>query len=281
MRRRFGWMKELVPIVGQGTWQMGAPRDRKIESDTLALGIDLGLTHVDTAELYGDGRAEEMIGEVVRGRRREELFIVSKVLPNHATHRGTLAACDASLRRLGLDYLDVYLLHWPGKAPIPETMAALEELVRAGKIRALGVSNFDVADLEAAEKALSRERIACNQVCYHLAERGVERKVIPWCQARDIAVVGYSPFATGHFVSPSSPGGRALAEVARRRRATPRQVALAFLSRLPGTFTIPKSSRPEHVRDNAGALDLTLGDEDVMTLEDAFPIGPDGPLAVA
>src|SRR5215470_13163136 len=219
MRRRFGWMKELVPIVGQGTWQMGAPRDRKIESDTLALGIDLGLTHVDTAELYGDGRAEEMIGEVVRGRRREELFIVSKVLPNHATHRGTLAACDASLRRLGVDYLDVYLLHWPGKAPIPETMAAMEELVRAGKI----------------------------------AERGVERKVIPWCQARDIAVVGYSPFATGHFVSASSPGGRALAEVARRRRATPRQVALAFLSRLPGTFTIPKSSRPEHVRDNAGA----------------------------
>src|SRR5262249_39570519 len=154
MRRRFGWMKELVPIVGQGTWQMGALRDRKIESDTLALGLDLGLTHLDTAELYGDGRAEEMLGDLIRakGRRRYELFIVRKVLPSHATHRGTLAACDASLRRLGVDYLDVYLLHWPGKAPIPETMGALEELVRAGKIRALGVSNFDVQDLEAAEK---------------------------------------------------------------------------------------------------------------------------------
>src|SRR5215813_9974028 len=162
MRRRFGWMKELVPIVGQGTWQMGALRDRKIESDTLALGLDLGLTHLDTAELYGDGRAEEMIGDIIKnkedkGRRRDELFIVSKVLPSHATHRGTLAACDASLRRLGVDYLDVYLLHWPGKAPIAETMAALEELVRAGKIRALGVSNFDVPDLETAEKSLTRE----------------------------------------------------------------------------------------------------------------------------
>jgi len=280
MRRRFGWMKELVPIVGQGTWQMGALRDRKIESDTLALGLDLGLTHVDTAELYGDGRAEEMIGEVMKSRKRDDLFIVSKVLPSHATHRGTIAACEATMRRLGTDYLDVYLLHWPGKVPIAETMAAMEELVRAGKIRALGVSNFDVPDLDAAEKALGRERIACNQVLYNLVDRGVEKKVIPWCQARDIAIVGYSPFATGPFVAPSSPGGRVLAEVSRRRRSTPRQVALAFLARLPGTFTIPKSSRPEHTRDNAGALDLTLGDEDVMELEDAFPIGPDRPLAV-
>lgn len=280
MRRRFGWMKELVPVVGQGTWQMGAPRDRKVESDALTLGLDLGLTHVDTAELYGDGRAEELIAEVIKNRRREDLFIVSKVLPSHASHAGTLASCDATLKRLGTTYLDVYLLHWPGKVPIAETMGALEELVRQGKIRALGVSNFDVPDLETAEKALGRERIACNQVCYNLIERGVERKVIPWCQARDIAVVGYSPFGTGHFVSPSSAGGRALVEVARRRRATPRQVALAFLARLPGTFTIPKSSRPEHTRDNAGALELTLGDEDVMTLEEAFPIGPDGPLAI-
>src|SRR5215470_3430912 len=280
MRRRFGWMKELVPVVGQGTWQMGAPRDRKIESDALALGCDLGLTHLDTAELYGDGRAEEMIGEVMKSRKRDDLFIVSKVLPSHATHRGTIAACEATMRRLGTDYLDVYLLHWPGKVPIAETMAAMEELVHAGKIRALGVSNFDVPDLDAAEKALGRERIACNQVLYNLVDRGVEKKVIPWCQARDIAIVGYSPFGTGQFIAPSSPGGRVLVEVARRRRSTPRQVALAFLARLPGTFTIPKSSRPEHTRDNAGALDLTLGDEDVMELEDAFPIGPDRPLAV-
>jgi diketogulonate reductase-like aldo/keto reductase len=284
MRRRFGWIKELVPVVGQGTWQMGAPRDRKIETETIALGLDLGLSHLDTAELYGDGRAEELLAEVIHGpvraRRREDLFIVSKVLPSHATHAGTIAACEASLKRLRIDYLDLYLLHWPGKVPIAETMGALEELVRAGKIRALGVSNFDVPDLEMAEKALTRERLACNQVCYHLGERGVERRVIPWCQARDIAVVGYSPFGSGRFVAPSSPGGRVLAEVARRRRATPRQVALAFLSRLPGTFTIPKASRPEHVRDNAGALELTLSDEDVMSLEDAFPIGPEGPLAL-
>jgi diketogulonate reductase-like aldo/keto reductase len=153
--------------------------------------------------------------------------------------------------------------------------------VRAGKIRALGVSNFDLPELEQAERALSRERIACNQVLYSLAERSVERKVIPWCQARDIAVVGYSPFGSGHFIVPSTPQGRILADVARRRRSTPRQVALAFLSRLPGTFTIPKAARPEHVRENAGALELTLIDEDVMTLEAAFPIGPDKPLVIA
>jgi diketogulonate reductase-like aldo/keto reductase len=279
MRRRFGWMKELVPVIGQGTWQMGNPRDRRAEADALGLGLDLGLTHLDTAELYGDGQAEELIGEVLRTRRRDDVFLVSKVLPGHGTHKGTLAACDATLRRLGVDHLDVYLLHWPGRVPIAETMGALEELVRAGKIRALGVSNFDVAELEAAEKALSRERLACNQVYYQLEERGVERRVIPWCQARDIAVVGYSPFGQGHFVSSTSAGGRVLAEVARRRRATPRQVALAFLARLPGTFTIPKAARPDHVRDNAGALELTLSDEDVLSLEDAFPLGPDRPLA--
>jgi diketogulonate reductase-like aldo/keto reductase len=282
MNRRFGWMKDEVPVIGQGTWHMGHKAHRKAEAEALALGFGLGLTHLDTAELYADGGAEELIAEALRGRRRDDLFIVSKVRPDHATRRGTIAACDASLRRLGIDHLDVYLLHWPGRVPIAETMGALEELVGAGKIRALGVSNFDVEDLQAAERALTRERIACNQVLYHLGERGIERKLLGYCQARDIAVVGYSPFASGgSFPAADTAGGRVLAEVARRRRATPRQVALAFLVRLAGTFTIPKASRLEHVRENVGALGLTLTEEEVSALEQAFPMPPAGPLATA
>src|SRR6266568_339082 len=187
MDRRFGWMKDEVPVVGQGTWHMG--KSRRAEAEALTIGLGLGLGHIDTAELYG---SEELVGDVLREHYRDDVFLVSKVLPDHATRKGTLAACDASLRRLGTDYLDVYLLHWPGRVPIAETMGALEELVAAGKIRALGVSNFDVPELQQAERALSRERIACNQVCYHLGARGIERKLLGSCQARDIAVVGYS-----------------------------------------------------------------------------------------
>lgn len=278
MDRRFGWMKAHVPVIGQGTWHMGEPEARRTEIDALTTGLGLRLRHIDTAEMYGDGRAEELLGEVLRGRRREDLFLVSKVQPQHATRKGTIAACEATLRRLGTDYLDVYLLHWPGRVPIAETMAALEELARAGKIRALGVSNFDVEELAAAERALTRERIACNQVLYHLRARGIERRLLGYCQARDIAVVGYSPFGSGNFPAPASPEGRLLAEVARRRRATPRQVALAFLVRLPGTFAIPKAARPEHVRENAGALELTLTTEEISALEQAFPLPPPGPL---
>jgi diketogulonate reductase-like aldo/keto reductase len=270
-------MEDEVPVIGQGTWNMDRADPKGAEA--LALGLGLGLGHIDTAELYGDGAAEELVGEVLRGRRRDDVFLVSKVRPDHATRAGTIAACDASLRRLGTDHLDVYLLHWPGAVPLAETMAALEELVAAGKIRALGVSNFDVAELEAAARALGRERIACNQVYYSLEQRGIERRLLGYCQARDIAVVGYSPFGSGQFPAPGTTGGRVLAEVARRRRATVRQVALAFLTRLAGTFTIPKAARPEHVRDNAGALDLTLADEEVAALEQAFPLPPPGPLA--
>ncbi len=270
-------MKDEVPVVGQGTWHMG--QNRRLEAEALTIGLGLGLGHVDTAEAYGDGAAEELIGDVLRAHHRDDVFLVSKVLPEHATRKGTIAACEASLRRLGIDYLDVYLLHWPGGVPIAETMAGLEELVQAGKIRALGVSNFDVAELQEAERSLARERIACNQVYYSLPERGIERRLLGYCQARDIAVVGYSPFGSGSFPAPESPGGRVLAEVARRRRATPRQVALAFLVRLAGTFTIPKASRPEHVRENAGALELTLTEEEVAALEQAFPLPPPGPLA--
>src|SRR5262249_35556591 len=277
MNRRFGWMKDEVPVVGQGTWHMA--RNRRQEAEALTIGLGLGLGHVDTAELYGDGAVEELVGEVLKAHEREDVFLVSKVLPEHATRKGTVAACDASLRRLGTDYLDVYLLHWPGDIPVGETMGALEDLVVAGKIRALGLSNVDIPELQEAERALTRERIACNQVHYCLTERGIERKLLGYCQARDIAVVGYSPFSSGNFPAPESPGGRVLAEVARRRRATVRQVALAFLVRLAGTFTIPKASRPEHVRENAGALDLTLTEEEVGALEQAFPVPPPGPLA--
>lgn len=277
MDRRFGWMKDEVPVVGQGTWHMA--KNRRQEAEALTIGMGLGLGHIDTAELYGDGAVEELVGEVLKAQIRDDVFLVSKVLPEHATRKGTVAACDASLRRLGTDYLDVYLLHWPGEIPIGETMGALEDLVLAGKIRALGVSNFDIPELQEAERALTRERIACNQVHYCLTERGIERKLLGYCQARDIAVVGYSPFGSGSFPAPESPGGRVLAEVARRRRATVRQVALAFLVRLAGTFTIPKASRPEHVRENAGALDLTLTEEEVAALEQAFPVPPPGPLA--
>jgi diketogulonate reductase-like aldo/keto reductase len=279
--RRFGFTSATVPPIGQGTWKMGAARDRAREVATLRRGLELGLTHVDTAELYGDGHAEEMIADALAGsgRRRDELFLVSKVLPRNASRAGTVAACDASLRRLKTDHLDVYLLHWLGPHPLDETMRALEDLVAAGKTRFLGVSNFDVDDLEAARRALGRERIACNQVLYHLGERGIERRVLPYCEQHGIAVVGYSPYGSGVFPSPRSKGGRVLADVAARHGATARQVALAFLVRRPSLFTIPKASSLPHVEDNAGAARLELGERDLDEIDRAFPTDHDGPLA--
>jgi diketogulonate reductase-like aldo/keto reductase len=279
--RRLGFASVVVPPIGQGTWKMGAARDRAREVATLRRGLELGLTHIDTAELYGDGRAEEMIAEALAGsgRKRDEIFLVSKVLPRNAGFAGTIAACDASLRRLRTDYLDVYLLHWPGPHPIEETMRAFEHLVQTGKIRFLGVSNFDVEDLEAARRALTRERIVCNQVLYHLGERGIERRVLPYCEQAEIAVVGYSPFGSGVFPSPRTKGGRVLDEVAARHGATARQVALAFLVRRPSLFAIPKASTTAHVEDNAGTLALELSREDAGEIDRAFPTDHDGPLA--
>ena len=271
-RRPFGWTGQPVAVIGQGTWQMEAD-DRATAVRAIRRGLDLGVTHLDTAEMYGSGEAERIVGEAIAGRR-DEVFLVSKVLPHNASRAGTLRACEQSLARLRTDRLDVYLLHWPGPHPLEETIAAFEALVQAGKIRYWGVSNFDVDDLDLALRVAGEGRIACNQVLYHLGERAIEHAVIPWCEAHGVPVVAYSPFGSGDFPSADGRAGRALAEVAARRGATARQVALAFLTRRPSLFAIPKAGRPAHVEDNAGAAGLSLSDADVAALEAAFPRGP-------
>jgi diketogulonate reductase-like aldo/keto reductase len=260
-----------VAAVGQGTWQM--ERDSRAQAiAALRHGLDAGASHIDTAEMYGDGRVEELIAEAIAGRR-DEVFLVSKVLPENASRRGTLRACEASLRRLGTDRLDAYLLHWPGSHPLAETFEAFEELVRAGKIRAWGLSNFDENELAEALALAGAGRIACNQVLYHLGERAVEHAVLPFCARHGIALVAYSPFGSGRFPGPRSRRGRVLAELAVARGATPRQLALAFLLRQPEVLVIPKAASAEHAAENAAAAELTLGPDEVARLERAFPRG--------
>jgi diketogulonate reductase-like aldo/keto reductase len=267
-RRRFGIAE--VSAVGQGTWYI-EQGDRRAAVAALQRGLDLGLTHIDTAEMYGSGAAETLVGEAIRGRR-DEVFLVSKVLPSNASRQGTIQACDRSLRRLGTDRLDGYLLHWPGSHPLAETVAAFEQLKQAGKIRSWGVSNFDVADLE----AIARHGMpTCNQVLYHLGERAIEHAVIPWCAERNIAVVAYSPFGhQGGFPRGQSQGRRVLEEVAAANGATPRQVTLQFLLRQPSVLVIPKASQITHVEDNAGAAGLELDEADLARIDRAFPRGP-------
>lgn len=268
IRANFGWTGIEVPVIGQGTWTIES--DPRGAVPALRTGLELGMTHIDTAEMYGSGRAEEIVADAIAGRR-DEIFLVSKVLPSNASFEGTLRACEASLRRLRTDRLDLYLLHWPGSHPIAETMRAFERLVSERMTRFIGVSNFDVEELAAAERALRHERLASNQVLYHLGDRGIERRLIPYCTERGIAVVGYSPFGhSGAFPSPRSRGGRVLAEIARRRGRTPRQVVLNFLTR-DGVFTIPKSGNPEHVRENAGGVGWRLEPEDIREIGRAFP----------
>ncbi len=274
--RRWGATAWHVPVIGQGTWHLEqTPRRRAIE--TLRRGIDLGLTHVDTAEMYGDGAAEELVGEALEGRR-DEVFLVSKVVPGNASYEGTIAACERSLRRLATDRLDCYLLHWRGAYPLEETFNAFEQLVEDGKIRSWGVSNFDVDDLEEASELVDLERITCNQVLYHLQERTAEYRVLPWCAAHGVSMVGYSPFGSGRFPSLSSHGGRVLAEIAQAHDATPRQVALAFLARDPHAFVIPKASSVEHVEENAGAAELELDRREVAWIDEAFAHAPSAEL---
>ena len=270
--RPFGSTDVKAPIIGQGTW--------KIDSDSLEalnLGIELGMTHIDTAEMYSG--AEQVVAQAIRGRR-EKVFLVSKVLPSNASYQGTLRACDASLKRLKTDYLDVYLLHWwSGSHPIAETMRAMEDLVAAGKIRYLGVSNFDVQELKKAQGALSREKIVCNQVLYHLRSRGIENRLLPYCDSQNIAVVGYSPFGQGDFPTMTTKQGKVLSAIASKHGCTARQVALNFLTRHPNLFAIPKSGDPEHVRENAGGTGWKLDDEDLKSIDGAFPPpGKDEPL---
>lgn len=267
--RPFGASGTVVPVIGQGTWYIDrGDRDAAVKS--LRRGLDLGLTHIDTAEMYGD--AELVVAEAIAGRR-DECFLVSKVLPSNASRRGTIAACERSLARLKTDRLDCYLLHWRGEHPLQETVAAFEELARAGKIASWGVSNFDVDDLEELQAIADPGRIACNQVLYHLAERAIEHAVMPWCARHRVAVVAYSPFGHDGFPQPTSAGGRVLADIAARRGATPRQVALAFLTRQDFVFAIPKASSVAHVEDNAAAAALALTAAEVAAIDAAFPRG--------
>jgi diketogulonate reductase-like aldo/keto reductase len=245
-------------------------RDRAAGVRALRRGLDLGMTHIDTAEMYTG--SEELVAEAIAGRRGE-VFLVSKVLPQNASRKGVLAACEKSLRRLGTDALDVYLLHWRGSHPLAETVAAFEQLERDGKIRAWGVSNFDVDDLEELRALAPAGRPVCNQVLYHLEERAIEHAVLPWCESHAVALVGYSPFGSGRFPSPRSGGGRALAEIAAAHGATPRQVALRFLVRKPPLFAIPKAANPEHADENARATALELSDSELAKIDAAFPLG--------
>jgi diketogulonate reductase-like aldo/keto reductase len=268
--KTFGPTGQNVSVIGQGTWYIDRG-DRKAAVAALRRGIELGMTHIDTAEMYGD--AELVIAEAIAGKR-DALFLVSKVLPSNASRKGTIAACERSLKRLKTDYLDCYLLHWRGSYPLADRVAAFEELVRAGKIRSWGVSNFDADDLDEMLKVAGEGKIACNQVLYHLKERAIEHAVIPWCVRHGVAVVAYSPFGHNDFPSPKTKAGEVLQKIADSHKATPRQVALSFLARETPVFAIPKASSADHARENAAAGDLALSAAEIAAIDTAFPRGP-------
>jgi diketogulonate reductase-like aldo/keto reductase len=269
--RTFGPTGRSVSVIGMGTWQMSGPRANAIAA--LRAGLDVGVNHIDTAELYGD--AELIVGEAIKGRR-DDVFLVSKVLPQNASRVGTRTACERSLKRLGTDHLDCYLLHWRGSVPLSQTIGAFIELQREGKIRSWGVSNFDEDDLEEAYELgqTPGEGGACNQVLYHLKERAIEHAVIPSCERHGVAVVDYSPFGSGNFPGAGTSGGRVLAHVAETHGATPHQIALAFLIRHPSVFAIPKSGNTKRAVENAAACDIVLSAEDIAAIDRAFPRGP-------
>jgi diketogulonate reductase-like aldo/keto reductase len=269
-RRQWGLTNREVSVIGQGTWYIDSA-GRASAIAALRRGLDLGMTHIDTAEMYG--AAEDVVAAAIAGRR-EEVFLVSKVIPQNASRRGVLAACERSLTRLGTDRLDSYLLHWPGRHPLEDTIAAFEQLRAEGKIISWGVSNFDVPDLEAAWTIAGEGRLSCNQVLYHLRERGIEHAVVPWCEAHGVGVVAYSPFGHGQFPGPRTKGGRVLQQIADAHGASPRQVALRFLVRRPALLTIPKASRPDHAAENAGAGNLELAEAELARIDEAFPRGP-------
>lgn len=257
---------ERVSQLGQGTWNLGDnPSRRKDELKALEIGLDLGLTLLDTAEMYGNGASEMLVGEAIRGRR-DEVFLVSKVLPSHASRTGTTAACEQSLKRLGTDRLDLYLLHWRGATPLEETVAAFQDLQAAGKIRHWGVSNLDLGDMTELSGLPGGEEVATDQILYNLTRRGPEFDLLPWCRARGVPIMAYSPIEQGRLL-----GHAALDEVAARHGATPAQVALAWLLVQPDMIVIPKSGQAEHVQENHGALALELTPEDHAHLDKAFP----------
>jgi diketogulonate reductase-like aldo/keto reductase len=257
---------QTVPVLGQGTW--GLAEDAHVRTDEIAalrLGLDLGMTLIDTAEMYADGGAEELVGEAIAGRR-QEVFLVSKVLPSNATRRGTIAACERSLRRLRTDQLDLYLLHWRGSTPLAETLNAFATLLDSGKIRTWGVSNFDASDMEELAALADGSSVATDQVLYNLTRRGIEYDLLPWCRRCPIPIMAYSPIEQGRML-----GQPVLRGVAERHGATPAQVALAWLLRQDGVLAIPKAGRAAHVRENRAALDVRLTKTDLADLDRAFP----------
>lgn len=255
-----------VPVLGQGTWRMGDERSRAAdEVRSLQAGLDLGMTLIDTAEMYGNGASEAIVGQAVKGRR-DEAFIVSKVLPSNASRDGTEAACERSLKHLGIDHIDLYLLHWRGGYPLAETVAAFEALKRAGKIGAWGVSNFDVDDMEELLAVPDGRHVAANQVLYNLSRRGIEYDLLPWCQSRGVAVMAYSPLDEGRLLRNAD-----LVHIAKAHQATPAQIALAFLKTQPGVISIPKTASPARAGENRDAMDIHLTGENLVALDAAFP----------
>ena len=270
-KRRFGPLQREVSIIGQGTWYIDEG-DPASALAALRRGIDLGMNHIDTAELYGAGAAEELVGNAIAGRR-DEVFLVSKVLPQNASRLGTKIACERSLTHLKTDWLDCYLLHWRGPHPLEDTFAAFDALREEGKILSYGVSNFDVPDLEEARAIAGETSIVCNQVLYHLQERAIEHAVLPWCEQHHLAITAYSPFGHGNFTSKHTPGGRLLADIAQAHDATLRQIAPAFLTLRSSVFAIPKASSVEHVEENAGACDIQLSQAEIAQIDAALPRG--------
>lgn len=265
------WSGETVPVLGLGTWGLAEgkhPREEELRA--LRTGIELGMTLIDTAEMYADGGAEELVGDAIKGRR-DEVFVVSKVLPHHATRNGTIAACEASLRRLKTNRIDLYLLHWREKVPLQETLDGFDELVELGKIRYWGVSNFDVEDMEELTQLPGGSYVTTDQVLYNLTRRGIEYDLLPWCQQRNIPIMAYSPIEQGRMLEHP-----VLQTIARRHSATSAQVALAWVLRHEKVIAIPRAGVPGHVRENRAALDLRLTEEDLEELDRAFP-PPDGP----
>lgn len=257
---------QLIPVLGMGTWRIGEnPKNRESEIAALRHGLDLGLSLIDTAEMYGEGGAETVIAEAI-ANRRSEVFLVSKVYPHNASKRVAIAACEHSLKRLNTDYLDLYLLHWPGAVPLAETLEAFQTLQQAGKIRSYGVSNFDAKDMEAASHLKGGDEIVTDQVLYNLMRRGIEWDLLPWCRQRGMPIMAYSPIEQGRLKK-----HRALQEIAQQRGITPAQVAIAWLLHQDNVIVIPKSSRIEHVEQNRAALDIKLSAEELEALDAAFP----------
>ena len=256
----------VLPNLGLGTWRMGENQAaRREEVAALKLGIDLGMRLIDTAEMYADGGAERVVAEAIAGVR-DRVFLVSKVLPQNASYAGTSAACERSLKRLRVERIDLYLLHWPGEHPLEDTLRALTRLVEQGKIGHFGLSNFDIDELASAERLDGGSRVGVNQVLYNVERRGIERRLIPWCASRNVAVMAYSPLEQGRL-RPHD----ALRRVAARHDASPAQIALAWTLRHDNVVAIPKASRLSHVRDNVKAADIVLTEEDLADIDGAFP----------